>query len=82
MIRIPDLKMPLDYSESSLLSTAAKALRTDENNILKIEIYKKSVDARKKSDVHFISHVHPDFPKRLKGLADCPYGLFYKINSF
>lgn len=31
-----------------------------------------------KSDVHFISHVHPDFPKRLKGLADCPYGLFYK----
>ncbi len=53
MIRIPDLKMPLDYSESSLLSTAAKALRTDENNILKIEIYKKSVDARKKSDVHF-----------------------------
>lgn len=53
MIRIPDLKMPLDYSERSLLSAAAKALRTDESNILKIELYKKSVDARKKNDVHF-----------------------------
>jgi len=31
-----------------------------------------------KKGVHFISREHPDFPKRLRTIADCPYGLFYK----
>ncbi len=53
MIRINEIKLSLDEEETLLKQKAAKILRINEKYIKKISIYKKSIDARKKDDVHF-----------------------------
>lgn len=53
MIRINEIKLSLDEEESILKSKAAKVLKINEKYIDTLSIYKKSVDARKKDDVHF-----------------------------
>lgn len=57
MILINNLNLPLNTDFSSLRSIVAKALKTDEANIIKASLYRKSVDARKKNDVHFCCSV-------------------------
>lgn len=53
MIRINEIKLSLDDDESLLKSKAAKILKINEKYIDSYTIFKKSVDARKKDDVHF-----------------------------
>lgn len=60
MLRINELKLPLDYENeiSELTTLAAKQLKIEQSNIKTLEIYKKSVDCRKRNDVHFIYSVN------------------------
>lgn len=53
MIRINEIRLPLDSEEAELRKKAAKALRINEKYIKTLTIFKKSVDARKKDDIHF-----------------------------
>lgn len=54
MLRIQELKLSLDAPEQDLLPLAAKALKMSKRHIKSLEIYRKSVDSRKKeTDVHF-----------------------------
>lgn len=53
MIRINEIKLSLDDDETVLKSKAAKILKINEKYIKSCTIYRKSVDARKKDDVHF-----------------------------
>jgi hypothetical protein len=53
MIRINEIRLSLDEEESALKTKAAKTLKINEKYIDSYSIYKKSVDARKKDDVHF-----------------------------
>lgn len=53
MIRINEIKLALDEDEKLLADKAAKILKINKKYIKKLSIYKKSVDARKKDDVHF-----------------------------
>ncbi len=54
MIRLNNVSLPLDYEEkTSLKKYAAKALRINENNIKTVSLYKRSIDARKKNQIHF-----------------------------
>lgn len=53
MIRITDIKIPIDFDDRTLLNSAAKALGIGINSISGLSIYKKSIDARKKSDICF-----------------------------
>lgn len=53
MIRITQIKLALDEDESLLKSKAAKILKINEKYIKSYTIFKKSVDARKKDDIHF-----------------------------
>ena len=55
MIRLNDISLPLDYDESTLKKEAAKKLRTDPDNIQYITLYRRSVDARKKGQLHFLA---------------------------
>lgn len=48
MIRINELKLPLDEDEKELYRLAAKALKIGERHIRELTICKKSVDCRKK----------------------------------
>lgn len=53
MIRINEIRLSLDESETLLRQKAAKILRINEKYIKSLSIFRKSVDARKKDDVHF-----------------------------
>lgn len=53
MIRINEIKLSLDDSEDLLKKKTAKTLKINEKYIDTLKIFKKSIDARKKDDVHF-----------------------------
>ena len=53
MIRLSNVKVPLDYDEKSLLHLAEAKLNA-RGQVLAARIAKKSVDARDKGDVHFV----------------------------
>lgn len=68
MIRISNVKLSLDGALKPLESTAARALGVKENEIIKVKLIKKSVDARDKGDVHFVCTLDVDvkrMPKKL-----------------
>ncbi|MDD6489035.1 MAG: FAD-dependent monooxygenase [Clostridia bacterium] len=53
MIRINDISLPLDYNEETIKKAAAKKLKINVSEIKYASLYKRSVDARKKNNVHF-----------------------------
>ena len=71
MIRIQEIRLALDESEKSLYSRAAKILRIQPQAIEKLTIYKKSVDARKKSNVFFSDTVDVPTKDEDKIVANC-----------
>lgn len=57
MIRINNIRVPLDFNFSELRNFCIKKFRLSPENLISVKLSKKSVDARKKSDVHFIISV-------------------------
>ncbi|MDD4699642.1 MAG: hypothetical protein PHV07_05195 [Oscillospiraceae bacterium] len=53
MIRIADLKIPLEYDSKMLEVIVAERLRIECSRIEKIKIIKRSVNSRNKSDIYF-----------------------------
>ena len=53
MLRITGLSMPLSYTEDDLRRRAAAVLGVREGEMLTCTLFKRSVDARKKDNVHF-----------------------------
>ncbi len=53
MIIINDIHIPLDAIDCDLKAVVAKELKISQKNIECASLYRKSVDARKKEDVHF-----------------------------
>ena len=54
MIRIHNIKIPLDFTSKTLAQAAGKKLGVAPGQIAQVDIAKKSVDARKKNDVCFV----------------------------
>lgn len=57
MIRVSNIRVSLDFNFEDILPFCARKLDIPENHIKSLKLSKKSVDARKKSDVHFIISV-------------------------
>ena len=57
MLLINNIALPLDTDFSLLKRAVAEAVKTDEKNIISVSLYKKSVDARHKNNVHFCCSV-------------------------
>lgn len=57
MIKISELKLSLDSEESDLRKVAAKCLRCSEQEFQSVRILKKSIDSRKKDDIHFVYNI-------------------------
>ena len=55
MIRVSNIKLPIDYTDSTQKKAAASELRVNENAIEKLSLFRRSIDARKKDNVHFIA---------------------------
>ncbi len=60
MIILSNLDLPLDTDFGNLLFTISKELKTPIDNIISAKLYKKSVDARRKSNIHFCCSVLVD----------------------
>lgn len=54
MLRITNIKLSLDEEESLLKAKIAKKLKIPEKSIINYRIFKKSLDARKKNNIHFV----------------------------
>ena len=54
MIRLSNFPVPLDYTEDSLRKLLLKKLGLAPDQLLSFSLYRRSVDAREKSDVHFV----------------------------
>lgn len=57
MIRINNIKVPLDFDFSEIKKLCVKKFSINNEDIKSAKLVRKSVDARKKSDVHFIISV-------------------------
>lgn len=55
MITLRNLRLPLKYNKEQLKKAVSKELRISANDIESITLRRVSVDARKKSDVHYIA---------------------------
>ena len=73
MIRINQIKMPIAHTNEQLLGKAAKLLKINTNQIKKLEIQKKSIDARKKPELHIVYSVNV--------LVDNETGILKKVND-
>ena len=54
MILVNNLKLPLDTDFNNLKPAVEKAVKSD---IVSAKLYRKSVDARRKNDIHFCCSV-------------------------
>lgn len=86
MIRINNISVPLDFDFSQLRQFCVKKLSLSDSKLESLRLAKKSVDARKKSDVHFLLSViiesgeEQKLLKRLKNAS--PYEPYeYRIRS-
>ena len=57
MIRINNIKLKLNYNDTDIRKAVKKELRVDESCIKGISLFRRSIDARHKNDVHFIATV-------------------------
>lgn len=54
MIRVSELKLPLDGTMEQLKKKAAKTLGVAPKEITGLRIFRRSLDARKKNDIHYV----------------------------
>lgn len=54
MIRITDLKLPIDHKQYALQQKAAKVLGISVDEIQELHIFRRSLDARKKDNIHYV----------------------------
>ena len=58
MLRLSGLPLPLDYTEETLRAAVAAKCRISPDQLLSCAVARRSVDARRKEDVHFVLTVH------------------------
>ena len=54
MLRVRQVKISLNTSDSEFKNKIANKLKIKENEIIKFEIKKKSLDARDKNNIHYV----------------------------
>ncbi len=72
MLRINDITLPLDYNEKTLPLLVAKEIGCNTSDISEIKLVKRSVDARKKNNVHFKAAVEISVKNEQKILKKFP----------
>lgn len=55
MIRINNIKLKLNYNDADIRKAVTKELRIDNSCIKGVSLFRRSIDARHKNDVHFIA---------------------------
>lgn len=76
MIQLSNIKLHLDESESKLKQKIAKKLRISPELIMSVRIAKKSLDARKKDQIHFTYSVKVELKNEKKLLLNIPKNVY------
>ena len=66
MLRISELKLPLDHTADDLPAAIVKQLAIEPETLLGFTVYKRSVDARKRSAIHLIYQLDVQLPDGLE----------------
>lgn len=53
MIRIQNISLPLDYRQQDLVAGVCAALHIGRKSVRSVRIYRRSIDARRKNEIHF-----------------------------
>lgn len=64
--RINNISLPLGYTDEMLAGAVSDKIGVPKGKIIKAEIARKSVDARKKNDVHFIVSIDAELEKNAR----------------
>lgn len=73
MIRLHNLRLPLEYTQDTLREAAAQALRLPPSRIKSAVLCRRAVDARKREAVHFVASVEVTLDKgRMPSCGDVP----------
>jgi uncharacterized FAD-dependent dehydrogenase len=54
MLRLSEIKLPLDHTDAELTEAILKALNVNAEDLLSVKLFKRSYDARKKSQILLI----------------------------
>ncbi len=76
MLRLTNIKLPLEHSESELRKVIIQKLAIKNSELIRYDIYKRSYDARKKKTIFFIYSLDVETNKDaqlLAQFADDPY---------
>lgn len=57
MIRLSNLRLKLNYTDSDIKTAVVNQLRIADSAVENISLYRRSIDARRKNDVHYIATV-------------------------
>jgi len=71
MIRIANVKAPLDFMPSYLREAAAKRLSVQVGDIQSVRILRKSLDARKRSEIHYVLTLGIETVDEVQIVAKC-----------
>jgi len=71
MILLRDLRLQPGEKETKLTALAARALRVDRSAVTELKILRKSLDSRKKTDIHWQYSVAVSVPEEDAVLARC-----------
>ena len=58
MIRLSNIKLPLGYTDEDIKKACAKELRVSQNAIDKAALFRRSIDARHKDNIRYITSVN------------------------
>ena len=68
MIKINQLKLPINHTEDDFLAKIRKQLKLEKKDIFFYKILKKSIDARKKPELYYVYSVQVELPNEAKVL--------------
>ena len=57
MIRLSNIKLPIGYTDADILKACAKELRIPTDAIDRTALYRRSIDARRKEDIRYVTSV-------------------------
>ena len=69
MILVRNLRLDIGYSEAELRRKTAKRLGVPERTVKELELVKRSLDARKKNDIHWLCSVAVTLPDEKRVLS-------------
>ena len=53
ILQVSQVKLPIGYTDEDVRKACIRKLKVNENELITYEIKKKSVDARKRDDIHY-----------------------------